>query len=31
VVTTGSTLEACSLEILKKFRCSVFIATVCCA
>jgi ComF family protein len=31
VVTTGSTLEACSLEILKNFRCSVFIATVCCA
>jgi ComF family protein len=31
VVTTGSTLEACSLELLKAFRCLVYIATVSCA
>ena len=31
VVTTGSTLEACSLELLKSFRCLIYIATVSCA
>jgi ComF family protein len=28
VVTTGSTLEACSLELLKCFQCLIYIATV---
>lgn len=31
VVTTGSTLEACSLELLRVFRCAIYIATVSCA
>ncbi|MEN8156406.1 MAG: phosphoribosyltransferase family protein [Bacteroidota bacterium] len=31
VVTTGSTLEACSIELLRSFQCLVFIATVSCA
>jgi ComF family protein len=28
VVTTGSTLEACSIEILSNFKCLIYIATV---
>lgn len=31
VVTTGSTLEACGLELLRKFSCLIYIATVSCA
>jgi ComF family protein len=31
VVTTGSTLEACSLELLKRYSCSIYIAAVSCA
>jgi len=31
VLTTGSTLEACSTELLRHFQCMVFIATVSCA
>ncbi len=31
VITTGSTLEACSIELLRNFQCLVFVATVSCA
>ena len=31
VITTGSTLEACSVELLNAFRCMIYIATVSCA
>ena len=31
VVTTGATLEACAFELLRTFRCLVYIATVSCA
>lgn len=31
VLTTGSTLEACSIELLNHYRCLVFVATICCA
>jgi len=28
VITTGSTLEACSVELLSNFKCLIYIATV---
>jgi ComF family protein len=31
VVTTGSTLEACGLELLRKFSCTICMATLSCA
>lgn len=31
VVTTGSTLEACGLELLTKFRCLIYMVTLSCA
>lgn len=31
VITTGATLEACSLVLFRYFKCQVYIATVCCA
>ena len=31
VITTGATLEACSLVLFRHFNCLVYVATVCCA
>jgi len=31
IVTTGATLEACSITLLQRYRCQVYIATVSCA
>ncbi|MFH0759285.1 MAG: ComF family protein [Bacteroidota bacterium] len=31
VVTTGATLEACSMELLRNFQCRIFVATLSCA
>jgi len=31
VVTTGATLEACCQVLLRKYKCAVYMATVCCA
>jgi len=31
VVTTGATLEACSLVLFRHFKCLIYIATVSCA
>lgn len=31
VITTGATLEACSLVLIRYFKCLIYVATVCCA